>query len=77
MAEIRGVVKMSYSETDETRVNVVGTLLCEVLYCRAEARLLGLEMAEYLLDMARLELEAPVADYLGAADPERFQSHGI
>jgi hypothetical protein len=56
----------------------VGTLLCEVLYCRAEARLLGLEMAEYLLDMARLELEAPVqASYEDTADPERFQSHGI
>ncbi len=69
---------MSYSDTDDTRDGVVGTLLCEVLYCRAEARLLGLEMAEYLLDMARLELEAPVqASYEDTADPERFQSHGI
>jgi hypothetical protein len=68
---------MSYSETDETRGSVVGTLLCEVLFCRAEARLLGLEMAEYLLDMARLELETPATNYLDAADPERFQSNGI
>ena len=52
---------MSYSDAQETRVDVVGTLLCEVLYCRAEARLLGLDMAEYLLDMARLELETPSA----------------
>ncbi len=69
---------MSYSNTDEANVSVVGTLLCEVLYCRAEARLLGLEMAEYLLDMARLELEAPaLASYEDTADPERFQSYGI
>jgi hypothetical protein len=69
---------MSYSDTEETNVGLVGTLLCEVLYCRAEARLLGLEMAEYLLDMARLELEAPApASYEDTADPERFQSHGI
>jgi hypothetical protein len=69
---------MSYSDAGETNVSVVGTLLCEVLYCRAEARLLGLEMAEYLLDMARLELEAPaLASYGDTEDPERFQSHGI
>jgi hypothetical protein len=69
---------MSYSDADETRGSVVGTLLCEVLYCRAEARSLGLEMAEYLLDMARLELEAPAqASYEDTADPERFQSNGI
>lgn len=69
---------MSYSDSADTRDGVVGTLLCEVLYCRAEARLLGLEMAEYLLDMARLELEAPAqASYGDSGDPGRFQSHGI
>lgn len=66
---------MSFSDADATRISVVGTLLCEVLYCRAEARLLGLEMAEYLLDMARLELESPAPNSLDG-DSERFQSSG-
>jgi hypothetical protein len=41
------------------------SLICGVLYCREEAHILRLDLVEYLLDMARLELELK----LGAIAP--------
>jgi hypothetical protein len=35
-------------------------LICEVLYCRTEARFLRLDLVEYFLSMAHLELESLV-----------------
>lgn len=49
---------MISSVANEDTITNRGVLLCQLFYCRAEARALGLEMVEYFLDMARLEIEA-------------------
>jgi hypothetical protein len=52
---------MNYSLADNEGRSALGALLCQILYCRAEARERGLELVQYFLDMARLELEALLA----------------
>lgn len=47
---------MAEPSIDETAPPDVSALLVQVLYCREEARLLGLELAEYLLDVVVSDL---------------------
>ena len=48
--------RMAEPSIDETAPPDVSALLVQVLYCREEARLLGLELAEYLLDVVVSDL---------------------
>ncbi|MGO8799922.1 MAG: hypothetical protein ACLQE9_04285 [Roseiarcus sp.] len=48
---------MIHSIVDEEAGGSLGALLCQLLYCRAEARWLELDLVGYFLDMARLEVE--------------------
>lgn len=60
---------MISSIANEDTARSRGVLLCQLFYCRAEARALGLEMVEYFLDMARLEIEAVLSVAISDSAP--------
>ncbi|MGD1038099.1 MAG: hypothetical protein ABR878_13160 [Roseiarcus sp.] len=68
---------MSYSIVDDEAGDDPRTLLCQLLYCRAEAQSPQLDLVRYFIDMACLELESLLGPNGSDAIPERsshFQS---
>ena len=62
---------MKSSIVDEKAGDDLKTLLCQLLYCRAEAKSLQLELVRYFIDMACLELEKLSSMDVSDAIPER------
>ena len=68
---MEGGSQMKYSFVDDKVSDDRRTLLCQLLYCRAEAQSRQLDLVRYFIEMACLELESLLGVDGSDAIPER------